>query len=208
MASRRKVISKVKALTRHLAKVAAGAKPSATEDAPAWVNHVAVLTGVLAALTGFLTVRSTTLTNEAIYESNQAILSQSQASDAWSEYQANSIKAHIVEMQLLPSSRISAQDRANLTRMDAEIRARQPSSKQTADAQIQQRQEHLASGLKHLQQKDMLGYAGMIAQLGIALASVAALVRKRIAFDAGVAAGVIAIAITAYVFAGDYLMSR
>jgi hypothetical protein len=46
----------------------------------------------------------------------------------------------------------------------------------------------------------MLGYAGMIAQLGIALASVAALVRKRMAFNIAIGAGVLAIAITAYVF--------
>ena len=54
----------------------------------------------------------------------------------------------------------------------------------------------------------MLGYAGMIAQLGIALASVAALVRKRIAFDVGIAAGVIAVGITAYVFISAYLIGQ
>ncbi len=194
-----KVISKVKEIT---AKLAAGGAVNAADaaDAPDWIAHVAVLTGILAALTGFLTVRATTLTNEAIYESNQAILSQTQASDAWSEYQSNSIKAHIVEMQLLPSVHLSGEDRAKLTKMDKDFRDRQPLSKQTAVSLVKEREVHLANGLKHLQQQDMLGYAGMIAQLGIALASVAALVRQRLAFDAGIASGVIAIAITAYVF--------
>jgi len=192
-----KVISKVKELT---AQLAAGNPPAAGEDAPDWIGHVAVLTGVLAALTGFLTVRATTLTNEAIYESNQAILSQTQASDAWSEYQANSIKAHIVEMQLLPSSPLNGADRAKLTKMEKDFRDRQPLSKQTAVSKASEREDHLAKGLKHLQQKDMLGYAGMVAQLGIALASIAALVRKRIAFDVAIAAGVVAVLITGYVF--------
>ncbi len=200
-----KVISKVKALTAQFAASGDIKSAATAPDAPSWIGHVAVLTGVLAALTGFLTVRSTVLTNEAIYESNQAILSQTQASDAWSEYQANSIKAHIVEMQLLPSNHLSAGDRENLAKMDSEIRGRQPLSKQMATGKIQEREDHLAHGLKLLQQKDMLGYASMIAQLGIALASVAAMVRKRIAFDIGIAAAVIAVGITAYVFIFGYL---
>lgn len=202
MSKKSNVISKAKALAAQLAanKTAAGA------DAPAWVGHVAVLTGVLAALTGFLTVRATTLTNEAIYESNQAILSQTQASDAWSEYQANSIKAHMVELQLLPSNHVSTADRAELTKMSEDFRSRQPLNKQTAVEQVKEREAHLASGLKHLQQKDMLGYAGMVAQLGIALASVAAMVRNRMVFAIGVAAGVIAFGITAYTFVLAYLV--
>jgi len=208
MSKRGKIISKVKELTAQLA-VSGGIKnATAGADAPAWIGHVAVLTGVLAALTGFLTVRATTLTNQAIYESNQAILSQTQASDAWSEYQANSIKAHMVEIELLPSHRLSAADRANLAKMDSEFRDRQPLNKQTATSKIEERQTHLDSGLKHLQQKDMLGYASMIAQLGIALASVAALVRKRMAFNIGIAAGLVAVAITAYVFISSYLISQ
>ena len=104
MGKHTKVISKVKELTAQLAAGDIHNAATAAKDAPSWIGHVAVLTGVLAALTGFLAVRATALTNKAIYESNQAILSQTQASDAWSEYQANSIKARMVELQLLPSS--------------------------------------------------------------------------------------------------------
>jgi hypothetical protein len=199
MGKHTKVISKVKELT---AKLAAGDVRNAADDkdAPSWIGHVAVLTGVLAALTGFLAVRATALTNKAIYESNQAILSQTQASDAWSEYQANSIKARMVELQLLPSNHLSDEDRGKLTEMDKDFRDRQTPSKQTAVSKSDEREEHLKTGLKHLQQKDLLDYAGMVAQMGIALASIAALTRQRIAFNAGIAAGVLAIAITAYAF--------
>jgi len=58
-----------------------------------------------------------------------------------------------------------------------------------------------------LAEKDLLGYAGLAAQLGIALASVAALVRRRAAFYAGIAAGTVATAITAYAFAMHYGLS-
>src|ERR1700691_3502137 len=118
MAKIKKVISKVKELTAQFASPDAAKQLSASMDALAGIGQVAVLTGVLAALTGFLTVRATTLTNQAIYESNQAILSQTQASDAWAEYQADSVKAHIVEMQLLPSAPLRPADKAKLVKMD------------------------------------------------------------------------------------------
>lgn len=171
---------------------------AADTNAPSWIKYVAMLTGVLAALAGFLTVRSTILTNEAIYESNQAILSQTQASDAWSEYQADSIKARIIEMQLLPSSTLNAQDKAVLAKEDEEIRQRQPKSRQLANDKTKERETRLSAGMKLLEKKDVLGYAEMAVQLGIALSSVAALVRKRIAFDVGALIGIIGIALAAY----------
>lgn len=195
MVKHKEVISKVKDLA---AQLASGDTHKNDADAPSWVAHVAVLTGVLAALTGFLSVRATGLTNKAIYESNQAILSQTQASDAWAEYQANSIKARMVELQLLPSNHISEEDRTKLTEMDKDLRDRQVPSKQTAETKGQEREDHLKTGLKHLQQKDLLDYAGMIAQMGIALASVAALTRQKIAFNAGIGVGVVAVLLTAY----------
>ncbi len=184
-----------------IAKVTTSDTPTSEKmdpAAPSWIKYVAMLTGVLAAFAGFLTVRSTTLTNQAIYESNQAILSQTQASDAWSEYQANSIKARVIEMQLLPSSPLSASDKALLAQEDSEIRARQPVNKQLATEKSQERETRLNEGMKKLAEKDLLEYAGMAVQLGIALASVAALVHRRIAFDIGLIVGGLGVAITAY----------
>jgi hypothetical protein len=182
-------------------------KPKVGGDGPPWLKQVAMLTGVLAAFAGFLAVRATTLANEAIYESNQAILAQTEFSDAWAEYQADSIKARIVETALAASSAVPPDKRVSLEADAADLRGRQPRSKQTATARADDRERHLKMGLRHLAEKDLLRYAGLAAQLGIALASVAALVRRRAAFYAGIAAGTIAIAITAYAFAMHYGLS-
>ena len=177
-------------------------------EGPSWIKYVAMLTGVLAALSGFLVVRSTNLTNDAIYASNQAILNQTEASDAWSEYQANSIKARIIETQLMASSRISLKDRAELSSLDDEIRARQPESKKTAEDKTSERDSHLKEGLKHLADRDLLSYASLAAQLGIALVSVAAMVHRRIAFDFGVIVGLIGVGLTAYVFINNFISQQ
>lgn len=170
-------------------------------DNPPWVKQVALLTGVLAAISGFLVVRSTAVTNNAIYESNQAILSQTEASDAWNEYQADSIKARVVETALAATMGLSPESRAALTKQAAELRDRQPKIKQTATDKSADRDRHLTIGLQWLAEKDLLGYAGLAAQLGIALASVAAMVRWRTPFIAGIAAGAVCVAITVYAFA-------
>jgi hypothetical protein len=173
-------------------------------DNPPWVKQVALLTGVLAALSGFLIVRSTAVTNNAIYESNQAILSQTEASDAWNEYQADSIKARVIETALATAADLSAESRAALNKQAADLRDRQPKIKQTATDKTADRDRHLQVGLNWLAEKDLLGYAGLAAQLGIALASVAAMVRWRTPFIVGIAAGAVCVVITVYAFAAYY----
>lgn len=201
-----KVVTNLKELSAQIMATSSPAPASTANEGPSWINQVAVLTGVLAALTGFLTVRTTMLTNQAIYESNQAILAQTDASDAWSEFQANSIKARIIEVQLAAAvATMSPADKAKLNADDAEMRSKQPGLKQNAEARTNDRKTHLESGMKFLGQKDLLGYAGMLAQLGIALASVAALIRRRAVFNIGIAAGLGAVALTGYVLVAVYL---
>ena len=189
-------------VTKVKARIDAGKDPNV--ENPPWIKQVALLTGLLAAISGFLVVRSTAVTNNAIYESNQAILSQTEASDAWNEYQADSIKARVVETALATVSDLSAESRAALIKQAANLRDRQPKVKQTANDKTADRDQHLQVGLKWLAEKDLLGYAGLAAQLGIALASVAAMVRWRTPFLIGIAAGAACIVITAYAFIAYY----
>lgn len=167
-------------------------------DAPGWLKQVAMLTGVLAAISGYLTVRSATLTNDAIYMSNRAILAQTQSSDAWAEYQADSIKARVVETAILATPNSPNLDA--LTKEAKELRDRQPALRKTATDKTAERDEHLKDGGKRLAERDQLVYAGFAAQVGIALASVAALVRSRIVFYMGIGAGVAGVMLMIYAF--------
>ena len=181
----------------------AGAANAAAAPGPRWLRYVAVLTGVLAALGGFLTVRSTNLSNEALYHSTQAVMCQTRASDAWAEYQANSVKARIIETQLTTGGGDAAAREA-LRSADAELRERQPALQATARQMEQQRESLLAAGQRRLAEKDLLGYAGMATQLAIALASVAALIRRPSAFVVAIACGAAGVAITAFALFSHY----
>lgn len=170
-----------------------------SSDAPSWLKQVAMLTGVLAAISGYLTVRSATLTNDAIYMSDRAILAQTQSSDAWAEYQADSIKARVVETAILTAPNSPNLDALN--KEAKELRDRQPALRKTAIEKTAERDEHLKDGGKRLAERDQLVYAGFAAQVGIALASVAALVRSRAVFYLGIGAGVMGVALMIYAFA-------
>ena len=111
-------------------------------------------------------------------------------------------------MQLLPSSQLSAKDKEALAAEDKSLRDRQPKSKQEALDNLAQQQTHLSKGSKSLGQKDLLGYAEIAAQLGIAIASVAAMTRKRQVFYMGVGVGVASILITTYAFISSYLLGN
>ncbi|HXR87333.1 MAG TPA: DUF4337 family protein [Stellaceae bacterium] len=192
--------SRVKALADKLTKHDAQSGP-----VPSWVGYVALLTGILAGIAGFLTVRATVLTNNAIYESNQAILAQAQSSDAWNEYQADSIKARIIETQLAANPALDAQSRTRLEGQAQDFRNRQPKIQGDAQNFAKDRDDHLAAGKGLLATRDMLSYADLATQLAIALASVAAMVRVRRAFDAAIVVGVIGVVIALFALGRQYL---
>jgi hypothetical protein len=199
MTIKKKISSTVMAVKSKIAE----RRELSTDDAP-WIKQVAMLTGILAALSGFLDVRSTITTNNAIYQSNQAILSQTEASDAWNEYQADSIKAHIVGTALATTNNLQPRNRDALEAEEKDLRSRQDDIKRLAQDKTTERDQHLKDGLKFLSEKDLLGYAGLASQLGIALASVAALVRWRLPFGFGILLGVIGVAIAAYALGNQY----
>jgi hypothetical protein len=168
------------------------------------MKRVPLLTGILAALAGYLTVRMANLSNEAIYLSNQGVLMQALASDAWAEYQADSIKAHIVQTTL-DAGIADPAARAKLEKDMQEFNARKPALKATADDLVQKREAQLGGGKGRLAQRDLLNYASMLIQLGIALASVAALTKRFPAFAVAAGAGLVGIIMTACAVIPAYL---
>ncbi len=168
-----------------------------TPPAPAWMKRVPLITGALAALAGYLTVHGAELSNNALYQSNQAVLMQTTASDKWAEFQADATKADDAEdirLTLDPAARGQQQLAARV----AEFRSRQAGLRSQAEDLQRQREALKGVSERRLAEKTWSDYAGVAAQLGIALASVAALTRRPAAFTAGVVAGLAAVAMTGY----------
>ena len=76
--------------------------------------------------------------------------------------------------------------------------AREAETKKKADAAQAACDAQLTESTGNLDEKDYCDYAGVAAQLGIALASVAALTRRPSAFNTAVLVGLAAVGLTAY----------
>jgi hypothetical protein len=106
------------------------------------------------------------------------------------------------------SAYIGVSDPASQKIIQTEIddfKARQDKAQQGAHDEEYLLDEQKQTGAKKLEIKGMIDYAGMAAQLGIALASVAALTRKSAWFHIGASAGLIALLLTGYALALPYL---
>jgi hypothetical protein len=180
-------------------------KPVESAATPVWMKRVPMITGVLAGLAGFLTVRSANNSNLINYHSILAVLNQSKSSDAWAEYQADSLKRHMDETALAAT----VSDPSAKSKLEGQIRDykdRQEKAKLEATEKANLRDAELQNGQEKLDQKNLLDYAGVCAQLGIALASVAALTRRQLAFNVSLVIGVLALIITGYALAFPFVL--
>jgi len=121
-------------------------------------------------------------------------------------HQADSVKARIVETTLLTTAVVGV-NRETLMKEAAELRRRQPPLRATAIAKAADRDRYLAHSAHILAERDWLGYANFIAQIAIALASVAALLKERRVFLAGAVAGLFTIIIVAFAYAIHFGMA-
>ena len=62
---------------------------------PRWLEFLAVSTALFAVLAAVTSLKAGDTANEALYKANLSVLSQARASDAWSEFQADSLKKYL-----------------------------------------------------------------------------------------------------------------
>ncbi len=59
---------------------------------PRWLDYLAISTALFAVFAAAAALEAGNYANEALFKANQGVLKQTQAVDAWSEFQADSIK--------------------------------------------------------------------------------------------------------------------
>lgn len=166
-----------------------------------FIQMVALATGLMAVLAAVAAQQASSLSNEALLLSNQSILSQAKASDTWNEYQAEGIKRRVFETQALVTSGNSnqSQDLAGEAKREAD---KQPDLMKEAQAleseRDRQRQESEDKNAVHETFARAVG--GL--QIGIALASISALTRRRALFFLGSGFGVLGVVLLSWGFAG------
>src|SRR3982751_3486103 len=134
---------------------------SAEHGGEAWISWVALSTAilaVLAAIAGLLSGK----------HANEAMMSQIEASDQWGYYQAKSIKASVLDAKIALANAPSESDSQKRDRYEKE----QEEIKTEAEKKQREAKENF---IRH----EILARGVTMFQIGIAIAAISALTKKR-----------------------------
>jgi hypothetical protein len=133
----------------------------AEHSGESWISWVALSTAilaVLAAIAGLLSGK----------HANEAMMSQIEASDQWNYYQAKSIKASVLDAKIALSAAASEKDREKAARYEEE------------QSEIKKEAERKEIDAKtNFHRHETYARAVTMFQIGIAVAAISALTRKR-----------------------------
>lgn len=161
-------------------------------------QRIALMTAILSTVGAIVNYASGNAQNEALFLKNESILRQSQASDQWAYYQSKSTKSHManaaaklatdesVRRDFIAERDAEDKERLNVLREANRLQAESQRLARESDAKLRPH-EHFALALGFL-------------QIGIALAAITVLTRRRWLLwgAAAVAAMGIGAAITAF----------
>jgi Domain of unknown function (DUF4337) len=166
------------------------------------LRSIALSTALFAALAAIVALQAGSTVNEALVLKNEATIQQAKASDSWTYYQAKGLKAAMARSAREPWLAQDKAPPANLADEEAHYLAEQRELKLKAVEFERERDEKSAEADHMLHQHDRLAESVAFLQVGIALGAVAALTRKRLAWWASLALGMIGGLLFAYAFVG------
>jgi hypothetical protein len=134
---------------------------TAEHSGETWISWVALSTAILAvfaAIAGLLSGK----------HANEAMMSQIEASDQWNYYQAKSIKASVLDAKIALAATPNESDRAKAERYEKE------------QEEIKSEAEHKQAEAKaNFHQHEVFARGVTMFQIGIAIAAISALTKKR-----------------------------
>jgi hypothetical protein len=164
--------------------------PADAADAEArrdrWAEHAARTTAVLAVL-------AAVSSGQYAGQFSQTILAQAEASDAWSYYQAKSIKRHLSEGQI-DIARAMAEGRPELVPALATLEQKHSAAAQKYEKELADAKQNATrierEKTRHQKMGDRFQYAFVVLQAGVVLSTVAGSARRRELWIAAVVCGV------------------
>jgi hypothetical protein len=140
-----------------------------------FISRVSITIAALAVLAAAVGSLETIEAGAAIASSSEAVLEQNKASDIWGEYQADSLKKHLYDI-----AADAGGANANRYKQTAdEQKATQIEVKKHALEDEAARDERLAEGRIHESRHHRLAVAATLAEIGIAICTVAIITRRK-----------------------------
>jgi hypothetical protein len=158
-------------------------------------QKIALMTAILATVGALISYQSGSAQNEAMFLKNEGILKQAEASDQWSFYQAKSTKRHIAEAvaDLATSVEVKSKYLGEQAKQAQEMVEVQHKA---TTLQAESRRLNEASEAK-LKPHERFALALTFIQIGIALAAITVLTKKRWLLWGSVACATVGIIVAA-----------
>jgi alpha-galactosidase/6-phospho-beta-glucosidase family protein len=146
-------------------------------EGPNWISQVALSAAVLA-------VAAAVAALLAGHHANEAMLEQMQATDAWSYYQAKGIKANLVESNMETLLALGKEPKEDEKKKFERYKEEQKGIEEKA-----KEKEH--SSAQHMERHVIFARAVTAFQVGIALAAISVLSRRKLVWFCSLALGAI-----------------
>jgi len=147
----------------------------AAHERDPFIGRVSITIALLAVLAAGIGSLETIEAGGAITAASEAVLSQDKATDAWNEYQAESLKKHLYGIAA-DAGGAKAGTYAETSRDQV---AKQAEVKKTAQADEAERDTLMASSRGHEHRHHWLTAAATMVEIGIAICTVAIVTRRR-----------------------------
>src|ERR1700744_1104584 len=155
------------------------AEHAAHEGNP-FISKVSITVAVLAVMAAAAGSLETVEGGRAITESANAVLAQDKATDAWNEYQSDSLKRHMYDI----AAGNGGSHESEYKTESASERADQDKTRKVAGGFEKERDVHVEASDTHEERHHWLTGSATLIEIGIALSTVA-IITKRTAFWLG-----------------------
>ena len=151
------------------------AEHAAHEHDP-FVSRISITVAVLAVMAATAGSLETVEAGRAIALSSEAVLAQEKATDAWNEYQADSLKRHMYEIAADGGGKKAAEWKGEIPQGARRPRTR-PAA--TAEKAEHERDADMKASTRHEDRHHWLTGSATLIEIGIALSTVAIITKRR-----------------------------
>ena len=163
-----------------------------------FISRVSITVAVLAVMAAAAGSMETVEGGRAITQSSEAVLAQDQATDAWNEYQADSLKRHMYTI----AAGAGGASADGYRKTVADQRTAQDKARGEAEKAEKERDQLRQSSAEHEERHHWLTGAATLIEIGIALSTVAIITKRQTFWLGALGLGAVGLAL----FAGAYVM--
>lgn len=161
----------------------------AAESGDPLVMRVTLSIAIMAVVAAFIGALGETEASHTFVEKNDAVLEQARASDAWTEYQAQSLKKHVYDIGAALAA--NPESAAKLREQADKYGSQQPETQATAKSHEEGVTAHSEKAERHFGRHHILTIAEGIIHVAVAGASISLLAHRKSLWYASLALTVI-----------------